>query len=340
MAAAERLPMKSTLRKWIIKLFLAKSNDDSLKSLMGGIELVTPSMINGWVWHPKYSFYDVRLIAAGSLLSAARINIHRQDVEDKVGAKGSFAFNLKLPVNTSPGVVANDLQLFAMTSDGTARFSLSCLKNKTSTQALLRTALDPKYFGMEGNFDGLVDNGGLSLSGWCFQSLKPSEVCTVYLHVEGLKPVPITCNQHRPEFPGLGYPEYCGFSFRLSELASIDDFLGKRLVITFDHAGLLPLPEASAHFLPGQPATVHLPSLVASNVQVPGQNSSDALQVHTPSIYTNTSDLTKCLSELEEFKKICDLFEQEIAARIQQEAFSKNSRSWRLPTWKRLFGNS
>ena len=307
---------------------------------MGGIELVTPSMINGWVWHPNHSLYDVRLVAAGSLLSATRINIHRQDVEDKVGAKGSVAFSLKLPVNISLGVLTPDLQLFAMTSDGTARFPLSCMKNKTSTQSLLRAALDPKYLGMEGNFDGLTDDGGLTLTGWCFQSVKPSEACTVYLHVAGLKPVPITCNQQRPGFSNLGYPEYCGFSFRLSELAAVADLAGKRLVMTFDHTGLLPLPEASAHFIPSPPITGQLSSLVATNVQVPCQNSSDALQVHTPSIHSNTPDLIKCRSELEEFKQICELFEREIAARIQEEAFSKNRRSWLLPRWKRLFGNN
>jgi hypothetical protein len=161
MAEAKWLSMKSVFKNWITKALLANSSESSLKRLAGGIDLVTPSMVNGWVWHPQYSLYDVRLLAGGKLLSATRVDVNRNDVEEKVGARGNFGFSLKLPVNTAIGDLSGDLQLFALTSDGSFRFPLSCMKDKGSTQSLLKTALDPMYLGMEGNFDGSTADGGL-----------------------------------------------------------------------------------------------------------------------------------------------------------------------------------
>lgn len=340
MAKAKWLSMKSALKKWITKASLANSNESLPKGLAGGIDLVTPSMVNGWVWHPQCSLYDVRLLSGGKLLSTTKIDIHRNDVEEKVGARGNFGFSLKLPVNTEIGDLSGDLQLLALTSDGSSRFPLSCMKDKGSTQSLLKTALDPMYLGMEGNFDGPTTDGGLTVTGWCFQSLKPSIVCTVYLQVEGMTPIPLTCNQQRPGFSQLGFPEHCGFSFRLPDLMGSGEFTGKRLRVTFDQSGLLELPEASQSFVPSPSDFGQLPASKPSNLSVSSQSASETLEVHTPTMHSRIPDLAKYRSELEEFKQLCDVFEREITTRIQQETFSKSKRSRLFPKWIRVFGNN
>lgn len=340
MDEAKWLSMKGALKKWITKASLVNSNESLQKELAGGIDLVTPSMINGWAWHPKHSLFDVRLLAGGKLLSAARIDVPRKDVEEKIGAKGDFGFSLKLPVNEEIGDLSGDLQLLALTSDGSFRFPLLCMRDKGSTQSLLKTALDSTYLGMQGNFDGPTADGGLTLSGWCFQSLKPSKVCTVYLHVEGMTPTPLTCDQQRPGFAQLGFPEHCGFSFRLHELIGSGDFTGKRLRVTFDQSGLLELPEASQSFVPSQSEFSQLRASKPSSLSVSIPSTSEPLEVHTQTLYSRIPDLAKYRSELEEFKQLCDVFEREIAARIQEEAFSKSKKGRLLPKWIRVFGNS
>jgi hypothetical protein len=115
---------------------------------------------------------------------------------------------------------------------------------------------------------------------------------------------------------------------------------GKRLRVTFDQSGLLELPEASQSFVPRPSDFGQLPASNSSNLSVSNQSTSDTLEVHTQTLYSQIPDLAKYRSELEEFKQLCDVFEREIAARIQQEAFSKNKRERLLPKWIRIFGNN
>jgi hypothetical protein len=332
--------VRSAIKRWIASSAMTSvktSTNESNGLLMGGIELITPSMINGWVWHPHLRLYDVRLLSKGSLLAAAKIEIHRKDVEEKVGVNGDHAFSLRLPVQTPAIDFSQELQLVALTADGSERFSLSCMKDKSSTQALLKTALDPRYLGMEGNFDGLGSSGTL-LSGWCFQSLRPTEHCTVYLQVAGMAAVPVRCDQPRPSFAALGYPDSCGFVFRLADLAHIGSLAGKRLTVTFDESGLLPLPESSPLVLPALDSSPQLYSSIYPQGNIGHDQQSDStLQVHAPSVYSSSPEFARYWNELEDFKKLCDVFEREIAARIRQEALSKNRR---IGGWKGLFKRS
>lgn len=332
--------MRSAIKRWFAhgaKTSVDHSADKSQSLLIGGIDLITPSMINGWAWHPHLQLYDVRLLAGVSLLATARMDIHRADVEEKVGVKGSHAFSLKLPVHSLAVDLPQDLQLVALTADGSVRFSLFCMKDKSSTQALLKTALNPSYLGMEGNFDGLTSDGKL-LSGWCFQALRPNEPCTVYLQVEGMAPVPIRCDQCRPSFAGLGYPEYCGFVFCLADLGNVGDYVGNRLTVTFDESGLMPLPESAPFFLPALASTPQLSSSLFPRESIRSDQQNDnILQVHAPAVNSSSPEFARYWSELEDFKKLCDVFEREIAARIRQEALSKNRR---IGGWKRLFNRS
>lgn len=329
--------MKKVIKHWIAKASSVGTAEALHKTLVGGIDLVSPSMINGWVWHPEYELYDVRLLAGSCLLATAKIDIERKDVEEKVGKKGNHAFSLKLPVSLPSADLMQDLRLVALTADGAVRFPLFCMKDKSATLTLLRTALDPKYFGMQGNFDGLTSDR-LILTGWCFQTLMPSKTCTVYIQVEGMKPVPIECDQSRPGFSRLGYPECCGFVFHLAELADLPDLEGKRLVVTFDQSGLLPLPEASPCFLPRLASTRDLALSKTSQSSLSGENTYEVLETHSLPEYSHLPDLAKYRRDLEEFKRICDIFEREITAQIKQETFSKGIRDRRKGGWRRLFG--
>jgi hypothetical protein len=329
--------MKNVIKRWIGSASPAgPSSKNSQSLLLGGVDLVTPSIINGWVWHPEYKLFDVRLLSGGSLLATAAIDVHRKDVEDKVRAKGSFGFSVKLPVRLPSIDLAKDLQLFALTEDGSKRFLLSCMKDKESTLTLLRTALDPQYFGMEGNFDGLAGDGLLA-TGWCFQKLVPSQPCVVYVRVEGMEPVPVRCDQYRPGFSSMGYPESCGFSFRISELNGLSEFGGRRLTVTFDHSGLLSLPEPSPSFLPDSASVAELVRSSVFQDDLAGEHGCDSLEIHSPEAYADLPDSARYRRDLEEFKRVCDVFEREIRAQIQQEAFSKRAKERRIGGWKRLF---
>jgi hypothetical protein len=193
---------------------------------------------------------------------------------------------------------------------------------------------------MEGNFDGL-SNDGVTLSGWCFQPLNPHEPCTVFFQVEGIDPVPVRCGKRRPGFADLGYPENCGFEIRLDRLAAYGPVGGKRLVVTFDQSGLLPLPEATQCSLPLYGVFGELAPLAdISRADLVHEHVGDLLQVHEPVLFSDAPDLKKYQAGLEEFKRICDVFEQEIASRIQEETLAKRRRQRGISGLKRLLRRS
>jgi hypothetical protein len=152
-----------------------------------------------------------------------------------------------------------------------------------------------------------------------------------------MNPVAVRCDQHRSGFSALGYPESCGFIFHLADLRNLSDFGGRRLTVTFDQSGLLPLPEASPCFLPSLASAGGLPSSGISKGDSSAEHSYESLEIHSPAIHADMPDLAKCRRDLEEFKRVCDVFEREIAARIQQESLSSKGKGRRLGGWRRLF---
>lgn len=332
--------MRNAIQRWFAKN--SQSSPSRLKAdprnqLKGGVDLITPSIISGWAWHPEFKLYDVRLLSGTNLIATAMLDIHREDVEERVGDKGSHAFNLRIPADIPPVDASTELQLVALTVDSSRRFPLSCMKDKTLTQALLKAALNPMYLGMQGHFDGLTSDG-LNASGWCFQSLRPHEICTVYLQIEGIEPIPIRCEHCRPGFAGLGYPEYCGFAFRLDDLSATSEVGGKSITVSFDEKGLLPLPQSAPCLVPPQSVPGKL-SLPAASPSEPSEGllESTALNARERLAYPISQDFARYWSELEEFKRLCDVFEQEIVLRMENEACAQRAKVWRISSWKKMF---
>lgn len=333
--------VRKAFKSWIAKG--ASSSSASVKGiatsgdLIGGIELITPSMINGWAWHPSCDLYDIWLLSGKDLLSASRIDVHRADVEERVGCKGNHAFSLKLPTATNTLDLSDDLQVLALTADGSMRFPLFCMKGKSMTQLLLKAALDPRYNGMEGHFDGLT-NGGVSLSGWCYNQFRPAERCTVYMQVEGVSPIPVQCDACRPGFAAMGYPENCGFSVSLGEVRHLGDFNGKSLTVTYDESGLLPLPQTAPIVIQSEAPISHTSLPDASSNPAKTANLDSIAELHSVVPQSRLLDLSAYWEELEEFKRLCDTFEMEILARAEQEAIKSSLEHKRASRWKRLFG--
>jgi hypothetical protein len=65
-----------------------QGDDVEARLTQGGIELITPSLITGWVYHPHHALSDVRLLAGPHLLAQARIDHPRPDVEDHLQKTG------------------------------------------------------------------------------------------------------------------------------------------------------------------------------------------------------------------------------------------------------------
>lgn len=208
--------------------------------LKGNLELISPSLITGWVYNPGTPLSDVRLICGSQLLAVARIDCDRPDVNTALGFRGTFGFRLDIPDSHPEPRPEESLQILAFSADGSSRFPLMLPVSATDiTEALLRLALASKYRGLRGHFDGLSPSGE-DLIGWCYSSYNSS--VSVWIHAEGIKPKRVPCGSRQPGTPPQLIHGDCGFAFPLSAWPEAS---GRRIWASFDEEGLLRLPPVS-----------------------------------------------------------------------------------------------
>jgi hypothetical protein len=219
--------------------------DHDAKLLQGGIELITPSLMTGWAYHPHHVLSDVRLLSGPHLLAHGRIQDPRPDVEDHLRREGLFGFQLEIPADLPLSPLESAPQILALSADGSQRFPLSYIGARSSTQRRLLAALDLERRGLRGHFDGLTPDGG-KLHGWCYKAGE-REPAKVWLQARDLPPRELICQQLRPGMANQGHVEACGFSLAIAEWP---EAAGASVWATFDAEGLLRLPQASPVQLP------------------------------------------------------------------------------------------
>ncbi|MEB3259324.1 MAG: hypothetical protein VKP63_01705 [Cyanobacteriota bacterium] len=219
--------------------------EQEARLLQGGIELITPSLLTGWAYHPHHVLSDVRLLAGPHLLAQARIDHPRPDVQDHLQTTGCFGFQLEIPADLPLVRIEAAPQVLALSADGSQRFALSLLGSRSSTQQRLRAALEPERRGLRGHFDGLTPDG-TKLHGWCYQ-VGGRTPAKVWLQAAELPPRELVCQQLRPGMASQGHVEACGFSLAI---ANWPEAAGATVWATFDPEGLLRLPQTSPVQLP------------------------------------------------------------------------------------------
>lgn len=219
--------------------------DASAKLLQGGIELITPSLIAGWAYHPQHALSDVRLLAGPHLLAQGRLNHPRPDVEDHLKRQGLFGFQLEIPADLPLLRIEAAPLVLALSADGSRRFPLAYIGSRSSTQRRLQAALEPELRGLRGHFDGLTPDG-TAIHGWCYKEGGRSPA-RVWLQAENLAPKELIGQHYRPGMASQGHSEICGFRLALTDWP---EAAGAIVWATYDPEGLLRLPQASPVQLP------------------------------------------------------------------------------------------
>lgn len=213
-----------------------QSND---QKLLGGLELITPTLLSGWVYLPSASYGVVKLLIGPHLIAQAFINRARPDVEAHLGISGCFGFEIVITddfplveFDLEPNVVA-----FADNGNHSVKLSLFKKKKAKLTTHVLRAALHPNRRGLHGHFDGLNPSGD-ALHGWSFQVGRKQ--VSIWMHADGLPSKELTCDQNRSDVSMNGLTGNCGFYM---SLCSWPEAQGKVVWTSFDECGLLILPQ-------------------------------------------------------------------------------------------------
>lgn len=297
------------------------------KALQGSLELVTPTLLSGWVFHPSADLSEVRLVSGTRLIATAPIAVERPDVNAHLGHSGCFGFALALPDDRPDPVAGEPLRLLALSADGGARFEIRLAgAAAASTEMRLRAALAPALKGLRGHFDGLSPDGR-ELQGWCYG--QHGSVATVWLQAEGLAPRALHCTQHRPGMAAQGHVEDCGFSLPVH---AWPEAAGRSVWASFDEAGGLRLPQPAplrlaAAFDASEPAVPPLPDSQAPVADGQPAEAAALTPVALPTVVDSPSlaelplEFQAHWQALEDFRSLIDRLEVQVQ-QAEQAAYS------------------
>jgi hypothetical protein len=302
------------LMAWISGITAAqRRSGNGLSAVRGGIDLITPSLVSGWVQHPDLTLVEVRLLVGQHLFAQALIQEPRPDVEEHIGVRGHFGFRLVIPADLPLLNPDEEPRLLALTADGSQRLPLTLQGNPAATVSRLRAALAPQHRGLCGHFDGFSADG-TALQGWCYSPT--GGVATVWLQADGLPPHACTCDQYRPGMADQGHSEWSGFCLPLSEWP---EAAGRQVWASFDEAGELRLPQPTLVELPRlrqlkQDQALPLQQLVGATT--PAQSTTPlaaSVQAAAPLVADPGGvDLQAHWQALEHFRQLLDQLEGEV----------------------------
>lgn len=317
--------------------FRRTPREEAATQLQGSLELITPTLLSGWVFHPRDPVCEVRLMGGNQLIASSFIDGERPDVCAHLGQSGNFGFQLALPESGQEPPAGQPLVLLALNADGSCRYPLRQLGSSAAeTEERLRAVLSPTMRGLRGHFDGLSPDGR-ELQGWCYGP--QGGAATVWLHAEGgLPPRALRCSAHRPGMEAQGHVDHCGFVLPLRDWP---EAAGRSVWASFDPAGEVRLP---------QPAPLRLPPIETSLATTLTPQSIDSetvmpAEIAPPPTAEMPTEFQAHWQALEDFRELIDRLELQVQ-QVEQAAYSESlpaspgknslvrSRSARFRLWR------
>ena len=292
-----------------------RSRGDAYKTHIGGLEHVLPGRLLGWVFGDSGDFHEVRLLVGAHLIARAQIDETRQDVCNRVGKDGTPGFSLLLPAEIPPLDWKEEPCVIALSSDGKRNAELKLIKDPKNTGKRIRQILQSEAIGLEGHFDGVIDE---TMKGWAGRRNQVSSA-RIWLHSSNNAPIEIVCDKYRSDLLDIGMPGNCGFEVSPQGLS--DAWKGQEVWFTFDQKG--------EYRLPGE-------AIKLSEHKVKEEISSVDIVRHVVDGKSPESDLNRHWEALERFREFLDEVEAEI---VRQECLDiQRKGSGRiLSRWARRF---
>ncbi len=212
-----------------------KNFQDDIK---GGIELITPGLISGWVACKSTKLNYVTLLCGDSKVASAKISIKRNDVLQKLGYGEISGFEILLKKKFQKLTKTDQkftVVVFQNEDISDQKFELKLFKDPTTTPEVISYNINSESIGKHAVFDGFLDER--FLVGWANGS-NDSDI-KLWLHCSNLLPIPIPCNISRPDLSRGNFANACGFKFDLCQLD--EAYYNKELTISYSRDSIEPI---------------------------------------------------------------------------------------------------
>ena len=205
----------------------------------GGIDIISPSTISGWVFSKSVNFNEVRLIINQNLIATAKINEIRKDISKLMNCECSPGFSIELsPINKNLLKNNNKISIVAISIDGQNCRDLRFIESPNSTNKKLEQLLKSDLLGTYGHFDGITEDG--LLHGWAAR-LNQNESAVIWLRSDNNEAIKISCNQLHGGLSNSKFDANSGFILDSNYLEN--SWIDQKVWFTFDKAGEYIIPQ-------------------------------------------------------------------------------------------------
>ncbi len=272
-----------------------------------------PGKISGWLISDNIPFHEVRLLVGDCLVARGEINQARQDVCENHDYNGNPGFSVTLPSELPTLDWTKPTRLVAISVDGKHQDDVQLIANPYCTSKQLQVLLKSNILGLEGHFDGIVQD---NLQGWAARR-DQKQPAQIWLQSEGQNPIPVICDQYREGMEWIGIPNQSGFSVNINHLPK--NWKGLAISCSFDQEGAFKLP---------QNEEVHLP--LEPHVEILESSFSQHVKGYSSAILNAPEPLRVEWEDLDMFSRILDEVENSLnkAATTPAKPESRKPRKW------------
>ncbi len=220
-------------------LFLKRKNVEFL----GGIEILMPDKLLGWVASKEGNLDEVRLYLGEHLIAKSPINIKRNDVNKTFKVEQNLGFNIIFPEIIPKDLRDLEPKLIAISYTGNKTFELNSINSSLNIKRSIKQLFNSNLLGAKGHFDGLVNK---KLTGWAGKP-NNSDNLFIWMQCKGQTPIKIVCDIYRNDLEKEGINNKSGFAIDINRLSKI--YIGKEIYFSFDENGLIRLPQINSIIL-------------------------------------------------------------------------------------------
>ena len=200
------------------------------KKYFGFIEFISFGEVSGWAYSQESNISFIGVFIGNELLTFSPLNILREDIKAKFKVNYSTGFRILFDYKMGRGINKGIPKICALDSNKDILFQLKPLPN-FSQDKLIKIFFSP-YFGCEGRFDGINQEG--TLSGWASKRNYKGKLEIWLQSDKGIKPKQIECNIWRQDLYYFKV-EDCGFEINPYEISK--EFNKSNIWFSFDKKG-------------------------------------------------------------------------------------------------------
>ena len=214
----------------------------------GGIDLISPSMMKGWVVSEKNiidKIARVALILDKDNKIIAELNEYRTDIAEIYKTESYTGFTINFPIAKPSNISPRNIRIVGLNEKGKTILEIPFFNKSINSKKTLCDLFNSNIYGTQGNIDGYHPDG--NIFGWA-SKINSKDTVDIWIQAKGETSIKINCDICRYELLALNVKENSGFRIEISDLPK--DWHGEKVFFSFDREGKFKIPQNEDIYIP------------------------------------------------------------------------------------------